>query len=472
MLQNAFQGVFYLKRYISLMLALLICLPFCGMALADVDDMNKTVSAPGFVCIDASDPTNLIYAKNPDRKLAPASTTKIMTCILTLEACPDLDEIVEVDPAATRLGSSNTLMGLKKGESLPVRDLLYGLMLPSGNDAAIALACHIAGSVEQFAAMMNDKAVELGMQNTNFVTASGVFKSNHYSTARDMALLTAYAMQNETFRQIVSTPNYTVPANEVREKSLYLENTNNLIQPKKSEYYEYAIGCKTGSTVQGGKCLVAAAEKDDVTIIVVLLGLTEGGTKGQRIHKCFKDAQTVFRKVFDRYQTLDSSEIDLPSICGDLSIETENYRDNDPQNGILQLNTDFSGQHARVLDESYEALRSGAVVPDVTVSYVSDPCAAPIAKGDILGSVTVSLGEKILFSSGLTASRDVEEFRPEDHPTPLPSPTPSPVIPEQEPARELDSHTLMILMVLALLVILLIVASALLFVHIRKNRSR
>ena len=98
--------------------------------------------------------------------------------------------------------------------------------------------------------------------------------------------------------------------------------------------------------------------------------------------------------------------------------------------------------------------------------------AAPIAKGDILGSVTVSLGEKILFSSGLTASRDVEEFRPEDHPTPLPSPTPSPVIPEQEPARELDSHTLMILMVLALLVILLIVASALLFVHIRRNRSR
>ena len=224
--------------------------------------------------------------------------------------------------------------------------------------------------------------------------------------------------------------------------------------------------------MQGGKCLVAAAEKDDVTLIVVLLGLTEGGTKGQRIHKCFKDAQTVFRKVFGRYQTLDSSEIDLGSICGDLSIETENYRDNDPQNGILQLNTDFSGQYARVLDESYEALRSGAVVPDVTVSYASDSFAAPIAKGDILGSVTVSLGGKVLFSSDLTASRDVEEFRPEDHPTPLPSPTPSPVIPEQEPARELDSHTLMILMVLALLVILLIVASALLFVHIRKNRSR
>ena len=454
------------------MLVLLFCLPFSGTALADTDDMNKTVSAPGFVCIDASDPDNLIYAKNPDKKLYPASTTKIMTCILTLEACEDLDEIVEVDPSATHLGSSNTLMGLKKGESLPVRDLLYGLMLPSGNDAAIALACHIAGSVEQFAAMMNDKAQELGMQNTNFVTASGVFKSNHYSTARDMALLTAYAMQNETFRQIVSTPSYTVPANEVRKKSLFLENTNNLIQPKKSEYYEYAIGCKTGSTVQGGKCLVAAAEKDGVTLIVVLLGLTDGGSKGQRIHKCFKDAQTVFRKTFDRYQTLDSSEIDLESVCGALSVKTENFRDSDPFEGELALETDFSGQTVRVLDEEYEALRSGTVVPDVSVTYMSESLSAPISKGETLGSVTVSLGGKQLFSSDLTASRDVEEFHPEDRATPLPAPSPSPEVPAEQPVRGTDTHTLMILIILALLIVLLIAAFVLLFALIRRKRSR
>ena len=460
----------YLKRIISLMLVLLFFLPFAGMTLADTDDMNKTVSAPGFVCIDASDPTNLIYAKNPDRKLAPASTTKIMTCILALETCPDLDEIVQVDPAATRLGASNTLMGLKKGESLPIRDLLYGLMLPSGNDAAIALACHIAGNVEQFAAMMNEKAQELGMLNTNFVTASGVYKSNHYSTARDMALLTAYAMQNETFRQIVSTPNYTVPANEVREKELYLENTNNLIQPKKSEYYPDAIGCKTGSTVQGGKCLVAAAEKDGVTLIVVLLGLKEGGTKGQRIHKCFKDAQTVCKKVFGRFRTLDSGEIDLDAVCGELTVETEHYRDDDPQNGVLALDTDFTGQSVHVLDETYEAILAGTAVPSVSVSYVSETISAPVAKGDVLGSVTVSLGEKRLFSSDLTASRDVEESRPEDNPTPLPSPTPSPAVVAEEPAGEPDSH--MILLILILLIVFLIVAIILLCVHIRKNRSR
>ena len=461
-----------MKKYISLMLVFLICLPFAGLSLADTDDMNKTVSAPGFVCIDASDPTNLIYAKNPDRKLAPASTTKIMTCILALETCPDLDEIVEVDTAATRLGASNTLMGLKKGESLPIRDLLYGLMLPSGNDAAIALACHIAGSVEQFSGMMNDKAAELGMENTNFVTASGVYKSNHYSTARDMALLTAYAMQNETFREIVSTPNYTVPANDVREKALYLENTNNLIQPKKSEYYEYAVGCKTGSTVQGGKCLVAAAEKDNVTLIVVLLGLKEGGTKGQRIHKCFKDAQTVFRKVFDRYRTLDSGEIDLDAVCGELTVETHHYRENDPSGGVLALNADFSGQSVRVLDETYEALLSGAVVPDVSVSYAEESFSAPISKGDVLGNVAVSCGGKLLFSSDLTASRDVEESRPEDHPTPAPSPVPSPAVPAEEPAAGGDSHTSMILLILALLVVFLILAVVLLLVHIRRNRSR
>lgn len=115
--------------------------------------------------------------------------------------------------------------------------MLYGLMLPSGNDAAIALAYHVAGDVEQFAELMNAKAAELGMTETHFVNASGVYKGQHYSTARDMARLAAYAMQNETFREIVKTAEYTVPANEVRKNELHLVNTNRLVSdPKDSKF--------------------------------------------------------------------------------------------------------------------------------------------------------------------------------------------------------------------------------------------
>ena len=401
-----------------------------GFSLAD-EDIEKTVSAPGFVAIDASDPDTLIYSKNPDRQLAPASTTKIMTCILTLENCPDLDEVITVDPASTKLGSTNTLMGLRKGESLPIRELLYGLMLPSGNDAAIALACHIAGSVEAFAEMMNAKAAELGMEHTNFVTASGVYKGNHYSTARDMAILAAYAMQNETFRQIVSTPNHTVPANDVRKNELYLENTNNLIQKKKSEYYEYAIGCKTGSTVQGGKCLVAAAEKDGTTLIVVLLGLKDGGTKGYRIHKCFKDAAAVFENIFATYRSVSSDDLTLNIKFGQQQVSVENASDDDPEHGLLTLNADFTGQTVSMRDDLRAMLQDDPGLLTASVELNDGKVSAPVREGEQLGTVSLNYKGRTLFSSPLTASRSVEEYS-----APVSTPVPTAV-----PAEPVATHS-------------------------------
>lgn len=172
-------------------------------ALTD-EDLERTVFARGCVLIDASDPETPLYAKNPDAPIIPASTTKIMTCILAIEMAGALSAAVAVPDEAARLGGSNSRMGLVRGESLPMRDLLYGLMLVSANDAALAIACHLAGSAEDFAALMNGKAAALGMEDTRFAAPSGVYRSGYTSTAHDMARLTAYAMRNGTFRQIVS----------------------------------------------------------------------------------------------------------------------------------------------------------------------------------------------------------------------------------------------------------------------------
>lgn len=151
------------------------------------EDLERTVFARGCVLIDASDPETPLYAKNPDAPIIPASTTKIMTCILAIEMAGDLSAAVAVPDEAARLGGSNSRMGLVRGESLPMRDLLYGLMLVSANDAALAIACHLAGSAEDFAALMNGKAAALGMEDTRFAAPSGVYRSGYTSTAHDMA---------------------------------------------------------------------------------------------------------------------------------------------------------------------------------------------------------------------------------------------------------------------------------------------
>ena len=413
----------------AIFLAALLLLPGSRFARADEGGMDRSVLAPTFVVIDASDPETLIYAKNPDKQVAPASTTKIMTCILAIEHAESLDEIVTVPTVATRLKSTNTLMGLKNGEALPLRDMLYGLMLPSGNDAAIALAYHVAGDVEQFAELMNAKAAELGMTETHFVNASGVYKGQHYSTARDMARLAAYAMQNETFREIVKTAEYTVPANEVRKNELHLVNTNRLVSdPKDSKFfYEYAVGIKTGSTAKGGKCLVAAAEKDGVTLIAVLLGVTEGGDRSTRIRRCFSDAKMLFENIYETLYTPVTPET-LGLDLYEQQISVENSRLTDPEGGKLTLSVRFDPDAQCLLRaDTVEAIRSDPAQLTVETDFASESVTAPVQAGDVLGTVTFHYRGKLLYTGELTASRSVEAYDPTDAATPVPSETPQPV---------------------------------------------
>lgn len=219
------------------------------------------VSANSAVVIDCAS-KRVLYEKDAYTKRGMASTTKIMTALIAIENA-DFNEKVSVSSfAASTEGSS---IWLSPGENISVGDLLYGLMLSSGNDAATALAEHIAGSMEAFTLLMNRRAAAVGAQNTNFTNPHGLPDDNHYTTAYDLALISAEAMHNDAFREIVKTQNKTISW-EDSEWDRSLSNHNKLLK-----MYEYSTGIKTGYTKKDGRCLVSSSEKDNVRLIIVTL---------------------------------------------------------------------------------------------------------------------------------------------------------------------------------------------------------
>ena len=242
-----------MKKFTAAILAaaLFIMLPAPAFAAEDA----PAVSAQAAIVMEA-DSGQVLWEKRADERMLIASTTKIMTALVVLENC-DLDAEVTVDGAWTGIEGSS--MYLAPGQKLTIRDLLYGLMLASGNDAAVALACITAGSVEGFAAMMNEKARALGCENTHFVNANGLDDSAHYASARDLATITREAIKYDAFRQIVSTVSHTVGANT-------FTNHNRLLRE-----CEGVFGVKTGYTMAAGRTLVTACERDGLTLICVTL---------------------------------------------------------------------------------------------------------------------------------------------------------------------------------------------------------
>lgn len=198
----------------------------------------------------------ILYEKNINEKRPIASTTKIMTALLVAENC-NLEDVVEIKKEQE--GIEGTSLYLKSGEKITVRTLLYGLMLRSGNDAAEALAVHTAGDIESFVTMMNEKAAELKMENTHFENPHGLPNDNHYSTAYDMARLTAYAMKNDTFREVVSTKNYTAEGRSFKNHNKLLDMNDSI------------DGVKTGFTKAAGRCLVSSGQEKGMRLVAVTL---------------------------------------------------------------------------------------------------------------------------------------------------------------------------------------------------------
>ncbi len=237
----------------------ILILSFFLVFLFIIQAFGLETSAKSAVLINA-DTFSVLYSKNESERLPMASTTKILTALLLAEE-NSLQRVVKTTSQMVNVEGSS--MGLKVGDTVSLNDLLYGIMLSSGNDAANTAAISISGSIDKFAEKMNRKAQELGLHNSNFVTPSGLDANEHYSSAYDLSVLTAYALRNEIFANAVKLKNKTVA---ISGKSVTLTNHNKLLN-----LYPYCIGVKTGFTKRSGRCLVSAAKKENTTLIAVTL---------------------------------------------------------------------------------------------------------------------------------------------------------------------------------------------------------
>lgn len=459
------------RSMLCLLCALLLLAPIFAHAQTDV---VSQVMAPYFTIVDACDPTHAFYSKNADATAYPSSTIKILTCLIAIETC-DLNETVTVSKNAASLPETHSLMGLKSGERIIVRDLLYGMMLASGNDAAIALAEHIGGSVEEFAVLMNERAAQLGMKNSHFVNPHGVHTAEQYTTAADMAVLASYAIGNETFLEITGTIDYTVPANDVRKSKIELHSSNWLLGTGAERYYyEYAIGGKTGSSASQGKCLVTMAKRDGVTLVCCMFGLTEGGDITKRLQITFEDSKYLFEQVYDNfYSTVSAFDLGLK-----YSTELDAVSNCAEGEGALELRGDFAGQTVYLGNDIIDGVKLGSIEPSYTVT-LDNNIAAPVEKGQSLGWVDCSLDGRTIFSGELVATRAVAEFVPTLEPTAIPTPTASPTLepvatPTSAPVtaeqQESDSSALTAVLIAAALAMVLCIMGLVILI-LRKKRS-
>lgn len=273
------------------------------------NDSSVTALASNSPALDATaallvspDSGMVLYSKNADQKRYPASTTKIMTALLTLENVSNLDETVTseaVDFENVTADSSNA--GILLGEQVTVRDLLYALMLPSANEAAYMLARHVGGSWEQFVDMMNDRAAELGCTGTHFCNPCGLHEEDHYTTAYDLYLIAKEAMKDVTFRDIVSTVQHRMAKTNLHEERI-IYTTNQLIFSSFQPWsYANCLGIKTGHTSQAGNCFVGYAEYGDAKLFSVVLGCSDSSKEYPSVAASFTDTKKLCQWGFENF---------------------------------------------------------------------------------------------------------------------------------------------------------------------------
>lgn len=369
------------KVLLNLFIYSIFILIFCNTSFADSLELT---SESAFLMERSTG--NVLYEKNAEKKMYPASTTKILTAIIAIENC-DLNEIATVSQNAISLvpkGYSNA--GLVAKENLTIEDLLYALMLNSANESANVLAEHISGSISEFSKLMNEKAKEIGCINSNFVNANGMHDENHYTTAADLALIANYCMNNETFRKIVSTTTYELPNTNIIKAQRIMKNTNMLIFENSKYYYEYAIGVKTGFTSQAGNCLVTCSSKDGIELIGVTL---KAGTTSSDSSIRFTDGKALLEYGYENYVL--AQIIQKDTLIDNIEIKKATKETKNLSIVVENDITDFVKKDLEIKQTKVE---------------INSELEAPISKGTVVGKITYTVGEKE-YSTNLIAKTDV-----------------------------------------------------------------
>ena len=382
-----------MKRVICIFLAVFTVLAM-SISVQAVDFGCNVETDTKAVYLENLDTGVVVYSKSADEKMYPASTTKIMTYVVTVNHVDNLDETmvpIKKD-VLTGLDPESTMMGLEQhvGEEYSIRDLLYGMMLPSGNDAALVLADYIGNGISGFVDMMNEKAKELGCDQTHFANPHGLHDADHYTTATDLAKIAKYAIQTDSFMEITNTVSYT-PARFDQP----ITNTNYMLN-KGSEYtmyyYPNVKGIKTGFTDEAGKCLVTTADKDGFTYLCVALGAPY--SYAEDVNYAMLDTASLYDWVFENLvsQTIYDTEyvIDSAVVSGGKSDSVGLVPEKDV---VALLPKNYNKDLLKVDISSNETIN------------------APVKKGDAIGTATVRYDDLELGTYNLLAAKDVEEDR-------------------------------------------------------------
>lgn len=343
------------------------------------------------------DGNTVLYENNADKRLYPAALVKTMVAVLLLEESTDVNtEKVTVTSSALNAMKeiSYNAYKLTAGEQIPVIDLVYLIMLASSNEAAEVGAEYFGGgSVSNFIDMMNDKAAELGMDNTHFTNVTGLQDDNQYTTAWDMYKLAKYAMSFDTLKTVTDTRVYEMPATNSYNKTRSVITSNWLRDGSTDYYYRYATGLKTGYTDEAGRCLVASAAKDNKTYICVLLNSPVTDENGKDVHYEFTDAQNLFEWAFNDFTQKTVLTTGVP--VGEAKV-TDAW------------DTDYVTLYPAddVMATIPESADTSTIVAEAHLSQ--DAFEAPIAQGDVLGYVTVSYAGVVVGQTDLIASESVE----------------------------------------------------------------
>ena len=330
-----------------------------------------SLSAQSAVLIDARD-GRVLYEKDADTPRPMASTTKIMTAVVALESC-DVNEIIEIADEA--VGVEGSSIYLQKGERMTLLELLYALLLQSANDAAVAIAVGVGGCVGNFADMMNEKAMSLGLTSTHFENPNGLDADGHVTTARELALLTAYALKNPTFAEIVATYKRKIsgPDGTVR----LVVNHNKLLN-----MYDGCVGVKTGFTKKSGRCLVSAACRESLTLVSVTLSAPDD----------WRDHTAMLNYGYENY-------------CCEILCDEGGFIEALPvvggvQDSLLCANCDYIA--ATLLRDH------GEITVDVQLPQM---IYAPVSAGDIVGHVTYKCDGKVIGETDIKAAYNIEQIR-------------------------------------------------------------
>lgn len=389
-----------MKKFLSVLLVTVIII--CSFSIGASASFNSLLETEAeIVLLVNTDSETVILDKNANKRTAPASLTKIVTCMLVLENCPDLSV-----PVTCKRESLNGLYaqnaataGILAGETLTINELLYCLMLPSAADAANILADYVGGSIDNFVVMMNDFVAKLGCKNTKFVNAHGLDANpNGYTTANDLYIITKYALKNDTFKEITSTSRYDIEPTEMYPHTRYLHNTNKMMNAGIRDYYHQSVsGVKTGTTEKAGHCVITTASQDGYNYMLIVMNAPQYDIDDDGVEEnvAFTESKKIYNWAFEN--------IELTKITNTTDVVT-----------VVDVNYNSKVDHVRLLPaEELSALvpvgtESGSLIVRPIEDETPESVNAPVKKGQVIGKAEVLYGDVVVTTVDLVAGEDID----------------------------------------------------------------